>query len=89
MYGRCGALDDSVQLFSSDSCPRDVFSWNYVITSCVRHGHGLLARSFFHQMFLEGVLPDMPTYAAVFSTFNTSLSSCLSPSLDEGKFVNL
>jgi pentatricopeptide repeat protein len=86
MYARCGALDDSIAVFSSHpSCPRDVFSWNFVVASCSRHGHGSLALSFFRRMMLEGVVPDMVTFAAVFSSFLPCSSSSSPPPLREGK----
>ncbi|KAI5084838.1 hypothetical protein GOP47_0001007 [Adiantum capillus-veneris] len=65
-YGECGALDAAEALFAL--CPRDVFSYNFMITAFVHAKQHNEALHFFHYMHLEAILPDRVTYAAVFSS---------------------
>ncbi|KAH7286072.1 hypothetical protein KP509_33G057300 [Ceratopteris richardii] len=57
MYGSCGDLDRAFFVFSQMRM-RDVFSWNFMIKSCVQQGHDRFALELFDHMQQEGISPD-------------------------------
>eukprot|EP00249_Psilotum_nudum_P033850 c51748_g1_i1 orf=2-289(+) len=57
MYGKCGSVDDARSVFDGMS-QHNVVSWNSMIASYSRNGHGKEALELFRQMQLKFVVPD-------------------------------
>lgn len=64
MYGKCGALRDSWQMFCIMPV-RDVVSWTSMMTVFTQHGLGKEALQLFDQMQREGIIPDKVTFASI------------------------
>lgn len=61
MYGKCGLLGSSTQMFEEIECP-NAFSWNSVIGVLAQHGRGKEALQVFDRMVLVGIRPDHVTF---------------------------
>lgn len=60
LYGHCAALPDARQLFTKSHI-RDAYTWNFMIGSCIQHGHEQEALQLFQGMHIESILPDKCT----------------------------
>ncbi|MCO5564981.1 hypothetical protein L7F22_018651 [Adiantum nelumboides] len=65
MYGACAALGDAFLLFS-DMKERSVFSFNFMIRACARHGENEKVFVLLEQMLREGIVPNKVTFVGVF-----------------------
>ncbi|XP_059301366.1 pentatricopeptide repeat-containing protein At4g14050, mitochondrial [Lycium ferocissimum] len=64
MYGKCGLLDNAVQLF--DEMPqRDLASWASIFTAHNEANQHKKTLSIFPNMFLDGLLPDHFVFASI------------------------
>ncbi|ONK57430.1 uncharacterized protein A4U43_C09F440 [Asparagus officinalis] len=77
MYGKCGLLSSSVQMFEKIKNP-DVFAWNSIIGVLAQHGQGKEALQMFKQMVLKEIKPDNITF------FNLLRACSHSGLVDEG-----
>ncbi|XP_058099339.1 pentatricopeptide repeat-containing protein At4g13650-like isoform X2 [Magnolia sinica] len=66
MYARCGAIDDSRQVFLSMNEP-DLVSWNSLLAGCSQHGYGSEAVELFEEMRRLRIRPDHTTFLSVLS----------------------
>ncbi|XP_060179738.1 pentatricopeptide repeat-containing protein At2g22410, mitochondrial-like [Lycium barbarum] len=66
MYGKCGSVDEAVELFDK-MAQRDLVSWNSVIVGCASHGLAKKALTLFEQMKSSGFEPDSITFVGVLS----------------------
>ncbi|KAI5058887.1 hypothetical protein GOP47_0027057 [Adiantum capillus-veneris] len=64
MYGKCNRLEDAHKVFD-DMMHRDVVSWNALISSYVKHGHGLLAIDLFMKMCARNIAPCDITFSCL------------------------
>ncbi|KAI5074930.1 hypothetical protein GOP47_0010891 [Adiantum capillus-veneris] len=64
MYAKLGFLDEAEDLFDK-VWPRDVVSWNSLISGYAEHGPYQQALFCFDEMQVEGVLPNSISYASV------------------------
>lgn len=64
MYGKCGSVDDSCQVFSKMHI-RDVVSWTAMITVYAQHGHNKEALELFQCMQSEGFHPNEFTLSSI------------------------
>ncbi|KAL5998607.1 hypothetical protein ACLOJK_009550 [Asimina triloba] len=64
MYSKCGRLDAAFQMFV-ETQPRNVESWNTMLTSLAIHGHVTTALALFSQMVKIGVVPDRITFVGL------------------------
>ncbi|MCO5552401.1 hypothetical protein L7F22_005912 [Adiantum nelumboides] len=64
MYGKCNRLEDAHKVFD-DMAHQDVVSCNALISSYVKHGHGLLAVDLFMQMSAKNIAPCEVTYSCL------------------------
>lgn len=76
MYGKCGDLKKSLEVF--DSLPqRSIVSWNALITLHARHGLGSKAFELFIQLHQEGELPNIVTFRGLLPGFESlALKEC-------------
>jgi pentatricopeptide repeat protein len=65
-YGRCRSLGDARGMFDQAS-KRDSVTWNVMLAALVRNGHGGDAALLYRQMISEGVMPNGPTFLAMFA----------------------
>lgn len=65
MYGTCAAFDDAFSLFAK-MAERSVFSWNFIIRSCARHGENEKVLILLEQMQCEGAIPTKVTFVSIF-----------------------
>nr|UPT48666.1 pentatricopeptide repeat protein AaPPR576 [Agave angustifolia]UPT49188.1 pentatricopeptide repeat protein AaPPR1162 [Agave angustifolia]UPT49495.1 pentatricopeptide repeat protein AaPPR658 [Agave angustifolia]UPT49540.1 pentatricopeptide repeat protein AaPPR796 [Agave angustifolia] len=65
MYGKCERLDLTRRIF--DKMPRDVITWNAMISAYAHIGHSNDALSLFDQMLLENVKPNSTTLLSALS----------------------
>ncbi|GAB4824338.1 hypothetical protein Ancab_007226 [Ancistrocladus abbreviatus] len=80
MYGKCGHLEKSRQIFNSLS-EKDVISWNVMISCYGMHGDARSAFEIFEQMEESSVRPNGLTFLAV-------LSACSHAGLvEEGRYI--
>ena len=63
-YGSHGFLEDSKDLFSIMSC-RDVISWTTMISLLSQHGCQTEAVQTYHQMLVEGIMPNVVSFVNV------------------------
>lgn len=64
MYHKCGSLEDARMLF--DKMPeRDAGLWNAMIAVYAQNGLSKRALQLFHQMQLDGIMPDRITFIAI------------------------
>ncbi|XP_044507986.1 pentatricopeptide repeat-containing protein At4g33170-like [Mangifera indica] len=64
MYGKCGLLDDSIQVFSEIESPNDI-AWNSIINVFGQHGLGKDALESLDKMIHEGVKPNAVTFVSL------------------------
>ncbi|KAJ4892934.1 Pentatricopeptide repeat-containing protein [Raphanus sativus] len=64
MYSKCGDLDDSLSVFRRMS-ERNYVSWNSMIASFARHGHGLAALKLYEEMIRQDVKPTDVTFLSL------------------------
>ncbi|CAN6895200.1 unnamed protein product [Brassica oleracea var. botrytis] len=64
MYSKCGDLDDSLSVFRRMS-ERNYVSWNSMIASFARHGHGLAALKLYEEMITQDVKPTDVTFLSL------------------------
>ncbi|KAJ0234266.1 Pentatricopeptide repeat-containing protein [Hirschfeldia incana] len=64
MYSKCGDLDDSLSVFRRMS-ERNYVSWNSMIASFARHGHGLAALELYEEMIRQDVKPTDVTFLSL------------------------
>ncbi|GKV31797.1 hypothetical protein SLEP1_g40463 [Rubroshorea leprosula] len=64
MYGKCGLLDDSVQVFDEIESP-SVIAWNSMISVLAQHGFGKDAMETFCRMKNNGVEPNSVTFVSL------------------------
>lgn len=57
MYAKCGRLDVAYRVFVEKE-PRNLESWNTMLTGFAIHGHGMSALSLFSQIIKIGLMPD-------------------------------
>ncbi|KAK1436613.1 hypothetical protein QVD17_02395 [Tagetes erecta] len=74
MYGRCGAIRKSRQVFDSSGGPRrDIVSWNVMIAAYGMHGIGTEALELFQNMTVhEGITPNHVTFTNLLSACSHS-----------------
>jgi pentatricopeptide repeat protein len=77
MYTRCGSIEDAKKLFSTMG-PRNLISWNTVISGFVHNGLGEEATDFFYQFKQTGDRPDSSMFKHMF------LACGILGSVDEG-----
>ncbi|XP_057866931.2 pentatricopeptide repeat-containing protein At3g26782, mitochondrial [Cryptomeria japonica] len=68
MYAKCGEPETAQQLFDKISV-RDLVSWNAMIGAYAQNGHGNQALGLFHQMQLEGAMPNAVTMTCVLPAY--------------------
>lgn len=81
MYGKCRSLQSARAVFSHTP-QRTILSWNTMITACTENGDGKAALKLFHQMQLDGVVPDKISFACILDACTASLS------LEDGKQIH-
>ncbi|XP_042489334.1 pentatricopeptide repeat-containing protein At2g29760, chloroplastic-like [Macadamia integrifolia] len=64
MYAKCGRLDIAYDVFAENG-PRNLETWNTMLTSFAIHGCGVCALSLFCQMMKMGLMPDRITFLAI------------------------
>ncbi|ESQ49539.1 hypothetical protein EUTSA_v10020234mg [Eutrema salsugineum] len=64
MYSKCGDLTDSLSVFRRMS-KRNYVSWNSMIASFARHGHGLAALKLYEEMMMQDVKPTDVTFLSL------------------------
>ncbi|EFJ12746.1 hypothetical protein SELMODRAFT_123731 [Selaginella moellendorffii] len=64
MYARCGCLLEAAAVFNKLT-PKDVVSWNAMLTATVEAGEAEEALRLHQRMRAEGVMPDAATFAVV------------------------
>ncbi|KAK0601974.1 hypothetical protein LWI29_029210 [Acer saccharum] len=64
MYGKCGLLDDSIQLFDDIDNPTE-FAWNSWISVFAQHGLGKEALETLDRMIHRGVKPTAITFVSL------------------------
>ncbi|XP_020115134.1 pentatricopeptide repeat-containing protein ELI1, chloroplastic-like isoform X1 [Ananas comosus] len=64
MYAKCGRLDIAFGLFVQQK-PKNLESWNTMLTAFALHGCGMSALSLFSQMIKLGIWPDRITFLGV------------------------
>ncbi|ONK60675.1 uncharacterized protein A4U43_C08F21350 [Asparagus officinalis] len=80
LYGRCGRLDLARRIF--DNLPRDVITWNSMLSAYAQVGHSNDALSLFDQMLFENVKPNS-------TTLLIALSACSHvAALHKGKWIH-
>ncbi|KAI5067689.1 hypothetical protein GOP47_0018217 [Adiantum capillus-veneris] len=62
MYSSCGLFERAYEVFNSLSI-RDTSAWNALLAGYVEQGHGEDALKCFDQMQVEGITPDLVTFA--------------------------
>lgn len=66
MYGKCGRLDEARALFNRLR-PKELISWNAMITAYSQQGYGKQAVEFYEKMLQEDVRPDEVTFVSLLS----------------------
>ncbi|XP_054812712.1 pentatricopeptide repeat-containing protein At4g16835, mitochondrial-like [Prosopis cineraria] len=69
MYSKCGDLNDAWKLFVQIS-PKDIVTWNAMISGYAQHGAGEKALHLFDEMKRGGINPDWITFIAVLLACN-------------------
>ena len=64
MYGKCGSLDESLDVFCQLRSP-DVVSWGALIAACVQCGESDLAMRCFQLMENDAFMPNEVTFTSV------------------------
>ncbi|KAB2631751.1 pentatricopeptide repeat-containing protein [Pyrus ussuriensis x Pyrus communis] len=64
MYGKCGLLDDSTQVFHEIANPNEV-AWNSLLGVLALHGLGKEASETFNRMVQRGVKPNAITFISL------------------------
>lgn len=64
MYAKCGRLDAAFRVFV-ERRPRNLESWNTMLTGFAIHGRGTSAVSLFSQIIKTGLMPDKITFICV------------------------
>nr|UPT48938.1 pentatricopeptide repeat protein AaPPR1122 [Agave angustifolia] len=64
MYGKCGVLNSSIQMFEEIKTPND-FAWNSIMGVLAQHGRGNEALQTFNRMVLTGIKPNHVTFVNV------------------------
>lgn len=78
MYGKCGSVENAQSTFD-DLLERNVISWSSMAALYAQYEQGKKAFCLFHQMELEGVIPNKVTFISI-------LSACANKeALPEGK----
>ncbi|KAF7054925.1 hypothetical protein CFC21_094021 [Triticum aestivum] len=78
MFAKCGCIREARFLFG-ETRPKDVVSYNVMVTALAQHGHGKDALKLFNDMIEEGLRPDAVTFLGL-------LSACAHGGLvDDGK----
>ncbi|XP_024526797.1 pentatricopeptide repeat-containing protein At1g08070, chloroplastic-like isoform X3 [Selaginella moellendorffii] len=65
MYGKCGSLERSKDVFDRSSCRRNFVLWTSMIGVYVQHSRFAQALGMFRQMQLEGVKPNKVTFISI------------------------
>ncbi|EFJ14895.1 hypothetical protein SELMODRAFT_267, partial [Selaginella moellendorffii] len=65
MYGKCGSLERSKDVFDRSSCRRNLVLWTSMIGVYVQHSRFAQALGMFRQMQLEGVKPNKVTFISI------------------------
>ncbi|XP_068649961.1 pentatricopeptide repeat-containing protein At5g08510 [Aristolochia californica] len=65
MYAKCGRIDQAREVFEVLGRRRNACSWNSMIMGLAVHGRWREALDLFHEMLVEGVIPDDITFVAV------------------------
>ncbi|XP_062201671.1 pentatricopeptide repeat-containing protein At3g29230-like [Phragmites australis] len=66
MYAKCGSVSQAHFLFL-ETHPKDIVSYNVMISALAQHGHGRDALEIFNKMAEEGLQPDWVTFLGVLS----------------------
>jgi pentatricopeptide repeat protein len=66
MIAKCGCIGEAHLLFV-ETRPKDVVSYNVMISALAQHGHGKDALKHFNEMIEEGLQPDAVTFLGVLS----------------------
>ncbi|KAI5084999.1 hypothetical protein GOP47_0001168 [Adiantum capillus-veneris] len=66
MYGKCGNLSESRVLFDKLN-PKELTSWNAMITAYSQQGHGIQAIELYEEMLCKNVRPDEVTFVSLLS----------------------
>ncbi|XP_062188933.1 pentatricopeptide repeat-containing protein At5g03800 [Phragmites australis] len=74
MYGKCGELEDAVNLFEQMPC-RDLVTWNALITAHLLHRQGEEILDIWDQMERLGIRPDSITFLLVISACSHTSSN--------------
>ncbi|OAY47120.1 hypothetical protein MANES_06G053800v8 [Manihot esculenta] len=69
MYAKCGNIEAAKQIFD-DMNPRNLASWNAMISGLAMHGRADMALNLFSRMTNEGFIPDEITFVGVLSACN-------------------
>ncbi|GMP49933.1 hypothetical protein CsSME_00016744 [Camellia sinensis var. sinensis] len=64
MYGKCGLLDHSIQVFEEIEYPTE-FAWNLLVNVFAQHGWGKDAMKTFDKMIVNGVKPNAITFISL------------------------
>ncbi|KAI8015955.1 Pentatricopeptide repeat-containing protein [Camellia lanceoleosa] len=64
MYGKCGLLDHSIQVFEEIEYPTEV-AWNLLVSVFAQHGWGKDAMKTFDKMIVNGVKPNAITFISL------------------------
>eukprot|EP00249_Psilotum_nudum_P007525 c20627_g1_i1 orf=2-1159(-) len=82
MYTECWSLEDARRTFDKMQ-ERDLFSWATIIAAYAQHGYGEMAYQLYHQMQLEGKMPNQITFVTVLTNV------CCDPvALPKGKIIH-
>ena len=66
MFAKCGCISEARLLFV-ETHPKDVVSYNVMVSALAQHGHGKAALKHFNEMIEEGLQPDAVTFLGVLS----------------------
>ncbi|KAI4982422.1 hypothetical protein ZWY2020_022914 [Hordeum vulgare] len=66
MFAKCGCISEARFLFG-ETRPKDVVSYNVMVTALAQHGHGKDSLKLFNDMIDEGLQPDAVTFLGVLS----------------------
>ncbi|XP_068636229.1 pentatricopeptide repeat-containing protein At2g39620 [Aristolochia californica] len=65
MYAKCGSFRYAEIIFSDNDFNKDEISWNIMIAGSMKNGWAKEALSYFHQMKLENLKPNLVTLVSI------------------------
>eukprot|EP00250_Pteridium_aquilinum_P007240 c17005_g2_i1 orf=2-913(+) len=81
MYGKCGTLEDALEVFCKMP-ERNLVSWTSLITSYTQHDLGEEALRLFEQMLMAGVFPDKVIFSCILPVCATEAT------LAQGRYIH-